>query len=349
MTSASALQALETPSPCVGWVKRSDDPTPIAGGNRDCVRSSLTLGPTYGWGSLRAASYSAWLIRSKDTRTCCWAAIDPGEREVVTWHGLWASMKSSREAFGRCLLPGLWPQAAFAAVGTERSMRERAAHPLLMFILLLSLSPKEVVAADKAMVQTYHKAYTFTVNTFTPKIPSFDKHLNDFKGKPGLNYLEIGTFEGRSALWVLENILTHPTSKLTIIDVFAENNYKTFIANVNLSGEATKFTILSGFSTHKLRELPFNSFDLAYVDGSGKGIVMLSDLVSTWNLLKVGGVIICSRYSLSERLRNALNLQPADPGPHEAIDTFVKFYKPYITVVAFEEHQVFIRKNRSAE
>ena len=126
-------------------------------------------------------------------------------------------------------------------------------------------------------------------------------------------------------------------------------DFKTFIANVNLSGQATKFTILSGFSTHKLRELPFNSFDLAYVDGSGKGIVMLSDLVSTWNLLKVGGVIICSRYSLSERLRNALNLQPADPGPHEAIDTFVKFYKPYITVVAFEEHQVFIRKNRSAE
>jgi hypothetical protein len=219
----------------------------------------------------------------------------------------------------------------------------------LMSILLFSLSAKIAFAGEKKMVEPYHKAYTFTTNTFTPKIPSFEKHLNEFKGRAGINYLEIGTFEGGSALWVLENILTHPTSKLTIIDAFAENNYKTFVANVKLSGQAPKVTILSGFSTPKLRELPFNSFDLAYVDGSGKGLVMFSDLVSTWNLLKIGGVIICSRYTLSERLRNVFSLQPADPGPHEAIDTFVKFYKPYITVVAFEEHQVFIRKNRSAE
>src|SRR4029078_5416833 len=109
-------------------------------------------------------------------------------------------------------------------------------------------------------------------------------------------YLEIGTFEGRSALWVLESILTHPTSKLTVIDAFQEHSYKTFASNVNLSGEANKFTILSGLSTHKIRELPFNSFDLAYVDGSGKGIVMLSDLVSTWNLLKDGGRIISRHY-----------------------------------------------------
>jgi hypothetical protein len=76
---------------------------------------------------------------------------------------------------------------------------------------------------------------------------------------------------------------------------------------------------------------------------------MLSDLVNTWNLLKVGGVIICSRYFLNERLRKALNLQPGDPGPHEAIDTFLELYNPYITVLAFQDHQVFIRKNRSAE
>jgi hypothetical protein len=95
--------------------------------------------------------------------------------------------------------------------------------------------------------------------------------------------------------------------------------------------------------------VPFNSIDLAYIDGSGKGIVMLSDLVNTWNLLKVGGVIICSRYSITERLRRRLRLQPGDPGPHEAIDTFLEIYGPYITVLAFQEHQVFIRKNRSAE
>ena len=225
----------------------------------------------------------------------------------------------------------------------------RPAHAVLMLILLLSISPTAAPAAEGASSKAYNKQYHFTVNTFTGRIPTWTKLLNEFKGKPGIHYLEIGAFEGRSALWALENILTHPTSRLTIIDAFVENNHKTFVSNVNLSGEASKFTILSGFSTQKIREVPFNSIDLAYIDGSGKGIVMLSDLVNTWNLMKVGGVIICSRFSLNERLRRVLSLQPGDPGPHEAIDTFLKLYNPYITVLEFQEHQVFVRKNRSAE
>jgi hypothetical protein len=225
----------------------------------------------------------------------------------------------------------------------------RHEHPVLMLILLLSISSAAVFADEGTSTKVYNKQYMFTVNTFTGRIPSWTRLLNEFKGKPGINYLEIGTFEGRSALWIVENILTHPTSKLTIIDAFVENNYKTFVSNVNLSGAANRFTILSGYSTHKMREVPFNSIDLAYIDGSGKGVVMLSDLVNTWNLLKVGGVIICSRYYLNARLRQALRLQPGDPGPHEAIDSFLKLYNPYITVLEFQEHQVFIRKNRSAE
>jgi hypothetical protein len=146
-----------------------------------------------------------------------------------------------------------------------------------------------------------------------------------------------------------ENIVTHPTSTLTIIDAFQENTYKRFTANVNLSGEASRFKILSGFSTHKIREVPFNSIDIAYIDGSGKGIVMLGDLVNTWNLVKVGGVIICSRYAIIPPLRRALGLQIGDPGPHEAIDAFLKLYGPYIQVLTFEPNQVIVRKRRSAE
>ena len=226
--------------------------------------------------------------------------------------------------------------------------KRRPAHPILMFVLLLFLSPAAVFG-ENAATKAYNKPYTFTKDTFTDKIPAWTKLLEEFKGKPGVNYLEIGTFEGRSALWILENILTHTTSKLTIIDAFEEHSYKTFISNVNLSGEANKFNILSGLSTNKIRELPFNSFDLAYIDGSGRGIVMHSDLVNTWNLIKVGGVIICSRYAMTPGLRSALRLQPDDPGPHEAIDAFLKLYNPYISVIAFQGNYVMVRKKRSAE
>jgi predicted O-methyltransferase YrrM len=173
-----------------------------------------------------------------------------------------------------------------------------------------------------------------------------DAIAQEFKGKPDVSYLEIGTFEGRSALWLLENILTNSTSKLTIIDAFEENTYKTFTSNVSLSGEANKFKILSGLSTEKIKEVPSNSIDLAYIDGSGKGIVMLFDLVNTWNLLKNNGIVICSRYALDQHLREALELRPNDPGPYEAIDAFLKLYKPYVKILAFEENQVIFRKIR---
>ena len=218
-----------------------------------------------------------------------------------------------------------------------------------MLVFLLCLSPTALPAGESAAIRAYHKQYTFSKDTFTDKTSAWAKLLEEFKGKPGINYLEIGTYEGRSALWVLENILTHPTSKLTIIDAFGERSYKTFVSNVNLSGEANRFKILTGLSTQKIRELPLNAFDLAYVDGSGAGIVMFSDLVNTWDLMKIGGVIICSRYSLTPGLRSALRLRADDPGPHEAIDTFLKLYKPYITVMAMQGNYVAFRKNRSAE
>jgi hypothetical protein len=243
------------------------------------------------------------------------------------------------------------PSLGCAAAGVKRPMtmrKRRRAPPVLLLVFLLGLSPAALVAAERTSTRAYNKQYVFTQDTFTDKISAWTKLLDEFKGKPGVNYLEIGTFEGRSALWVLENILTHPTSTLTIIDAFEENTYERFVSNVDLSGEANKFKILVGLSTHRIRELPFDSIDFAYVDGSGNGIVMLSDLVSTWNLVKVGGLIICSRYSLTPRLRKALRLRAGDPGPHEAIDAFLNLFGPYINVMTFQENYVIVRKLRSA-
>ena len=221
------------------------------------------------------------------------------------------------------------------------------AYPILAIFLLLTVSPAKLYAdSDGASVKDYKKQYTFSKNWFTHKIPSWTQNLKEFKGKPDVNYLEIGAFEGRSALWVLENIVTHPTAKITIIDAFEENSHRTFTSNIKLSGGENKFKILYGFSTDKIKELPSNSIDFAYIDGSGKGIVMLSDLVNTWNIIKADGIIICSRYALDDDLRRELELQAHDPGPVEAIDAFLKLYKPYIKVLLFEENQVIFRKIR---
>src|SRR5271165_2950589 len=170
---------------------------------------------------------------------------------------------------------------------------------LIVFLVFNTASAKDQVIGDAASTAGYKKPYKFSENWFADKMPVWIDILKEFKGKPGVTYLEVGTFEGRSSLWLLENILTDPSSKLLIVDAFQENTLDTFSSNINLSGEPEKFRILSGYSTDKLKEIPSNSVDFSYIDGSGKGIVMLSDLVATWNLTKLNGIIICSRYELN--------------------------------------------------
>ena len=59
--------------------------------------------------------------------------------------------------------------------------------------------------------------YIFTVDWFSHNIPSWDIYLNNFKNKPNLNFLEIGSFQGRSTVWLLENILTENDLKIFVI------------------------------------------------------------------------------------------------------------------------------------
>ena len=57
----------------------------------------------------------------------------------------------------------------------------------------------------------------FTEDWFTNNIPTWNKVLGNLRNKP-VKFLEIGSFEGRSATWALENILTHKDSQLYCID-----------------------------------------------------------------------------------------------------------------------------------
>ncbi|TFE71317.1 class I SAM-dependent methyltransferase [Methylacidiphilum caldifontis] len=215
--------------------------------------------------------------------------------------------------------------------------------PLFLFMCLDILRNSLFLDSLQTAV-IYNKPYRFSRDTFTDRIPFWKQDLLEYKGKPHLSYLEIGVHEGRSALWMLENILTDPTSTLIVIDDFGEHSYGTFISNVNLSGEAYKFKILKGLSTEKIKEVPLNSIDIAYIDGSGRSDIMLADLINSWDRVKQGGLIICNRYRMTKHLRWALNAPPDDLGPVGAIDTFLDRYKSRLKVVRFMSNFVIVRK-----
>jgi len=53
-------------------------------------------------------------------------------------------------------------------------------------------------------------SYKFTSDWFLTNQSSWDVHLESFKHRPNLNFLEIGSYEGILDKRMLENVLTDP-------------------------------------------------------------------------------------------------------------------------------------------
>jgi len=216
-----------------------------------------------------------------------------------------------------------------------------------IFLLLFSFTSSYALAdsnkeqSSLTPTKYYLKSYTFSEDWFTENIPVWLEVLHPFKGKPDLNYLEIGVFEGRSAIWMLENILTHPSSRLTGIDTFPKGTdwKEKYLSNLNISGSAHKATTIEGYSQTELRKLPLNSFDIIYIDGCHSADCVLSDGVLSFELLKTGGLLIFDDY------RWKIDC-PEELRPKIAVDAFITSYRNSIEVV-HSGYQVFIRKQEN--
>jgi predicted O-methyltransferase YrrM len=111
--------------------------------------------------------------------------------------------------------------------------------------------------------------YVFTAGWFLPRICEWENHLKELKGKPNIHALEIGSYEGLSAIWQLESILTDPTSTITCIDIFDDKVIEDrFDRNIEATGVANKVKKLKGSSEIMLRRLNLEQYDYVYIDGS---------------------------------------------------------------------------------
>jgi predicted O-methyltransferase YrrM len=210
------------------------------------------------------------------------------------------------------------------------------------------LSPLPPVKAASEQVipdsRAYRRPYQFTSNWFTANIPVWEKVLAPFRGEPGVQYLEIGLFEGRSAIWVLENILTHPSSRLTGIDVFQGPYKDLYFSNIERSGAADRVRTIVARSQLALRELKPDSFDINYVDGSHEPGDVLEDAVLSWRLLKPGGVLIFDDYRWAGCMESGTTDQPTD-FPKTAIDPFIQCFRDRLDVI-HNSYQLILKKKR---
>lgn len=197
-------------------------------------------------------------------------------------------------------------------------------------------------------IDSHSKNYRFTHDWFSRNIPLLLEYLKDIIGKPNLQFLEIGSWEGRSTCWFLEKILTHESSQITCIDTFAgeaylnleqnvlENVESRFDWNINLVGVAEKVKKYIGESQYILRNLPLDTYDLIYIDGCHLAIDVLGDAVLSWGLLKKGGLMLFDDYD---------KIFPENPSQNTsiAIDAFVNCFAPKIKLL-HKSHQVYLQK-----
>ena len=181
---------------------------------------------------------------------------------------------------------------------------------------------------------------SFTADYVTPVMENWKKYLKDYQGRPDLRILEIGSYEGRSALWFLDNVLSHPTAMLVCVDVFLNPFLEArFDHNVRVSGSAIKVTKMKGLSEALIPQLPPESFDLIYVDGGHRTINVLMDGVLAWERLTPGGLIIFDDYLWQLE-------RPLHERPQLGIDLLLTLLAGRYELV-MKDYQVILRKHRN--
>ena len=194
----------------------------------------------------------------------------------------------------------------------------------------------DATAATESSAGASQAGFSFTKDWFSDNIPQWNRFLEPFRGRSDLNYLEVGVFEGRATVWMVENILSDPSSRITALDVFPQNLQERFEANVAAAGFQGKLTTIVGPSQETLAQLEPNAYDIIYIDGSHQADDVLEDVVLSWPLLRQRGILIFDDYQWKPEL-------PPELRPRPAIDAFVTVFRREIEIVD-RGYQLMIRK-----
>ena len=190
----------------------------------------------------------------------------------------------------------------------------------------------------------------FTADYFSQHIPNWEQWLGHLRGGR-VSGVEIGSYEGRSTLWLMEHIFTHAESRLFCVDTWqgggelpaVEGDALMNRFRGNLAAHAKRLRCCRGKSVDELPVLRAEprpgallapKLDFVYVDGSHAAPDVLTDAVMAWPMLKPDGVLIFDDYAWK------LNPLPVMQ-PCMAIDAFLSCFP---CTVLHKGYQVAVRK-----
>ncbi len=164
-------------------------------------------------------------------------------------------------------------------------------------------------------------AFAFTSDWFSHNAPTWS-HIFKQRLPDATKVLEIGSYEGRSMVWLAENAFAagrggrifcidtwsggeeHDKEQMSAVEARFDRN--SALAEQRFAGVG--ITKLKGLSHDQMIQLlargHHRSFDFIYVDGSHQAPDVLADLVLAFQLCRVGGVIACDDYVWGEGSEN---------------------------------------------
>jgi predicted O-methyltransferase YrrM len=165
------------------------------------------------------------------------------------------------------------------------------------------------------------------------------------------NFLEIGSFEGRSAVWTIENMI-EDGGEIYCIDTWeggaehtpedmegTELRFHNNILTVREAFPERKVSKLKGLSTQWIPSLICEKlkFDFIYIDGSHLAKDVLTDACMAWPLLKPKGFMVFDDYAWKPQGFTLLQR------PKVAVDAFVNMFEDELTI-AHSGYQLIVRK-----
>lgn len=156
---------------------------------------------------------------------------------------------------------------------------------------------------------------------------SYDTVLLHLRHKPYTRALDVGCSKGGLSKWMLENILTHPTSSLHCIDNYHANNDMFTDFQKNIQKFRYQVTLYDGDCEKILRDFPHEHiFDVILMNCTLSSVMEGS--VLAYSLLKPGGIFVFQ-----------------DCTEKQIVDAFLMVYKDTYKIL-YKGNQVVIEKNK---
>lgn len=167
-----------------------------------------------------------------------------------------------------------------------------------LYTKLINLFVKRKIVKFKKKHQILLSGKKITNDFFSANAYNFYYYLN--KLKPDFDYLEIGSYEGNSAVFVANTFIK---SKIYCVDNWVgTDEYVDHISfsKIEQNFNSNTFNYENIIKNKCLSDEFFQDnskmFDAIYIDGYHHGAQVYKDCINSWKFLKNDGLLICDDY-----------------------------------------------------